>query len=602
MSPIIYGTLRAIVFSFLTFLFINNSVNAQNPPGGFASATVSNQWNEVVGLTFSHDGSEMFVWERAGKVWLVKNNVKQLLLDISEEVGGWHDHGLLGFALHPHFDENGFIYLLYVVDRHHLLNYGTAAYSPTANSYFNATIGRLTRYTATKVGNGYTVNPDSRKILIGQTKSNGIPVLTLSHGVGSLVFGTDHTLLVSTGDGASPNHYDYGSLAVSYYAQALADGIIAERENVGAYRSQMVNSHNGKILRIDPETGEGLPTNPFYDPARPSEPISRVWALGLRNPFRIGLKPHSGSHEPEDGNPGIIYVGDVGWTEIEDLSVADKPGLNFGWPMFEGLTISQYSTFNTLNMDAPNPLYQVNGCTRQYFYFQDLIKQATPSGTATFLNPCNNAETIPASIPTFVHTRPLIDWRHNTGPSRTGIFNGQTAAEVNIGAAGSPVAGPQFAGSASVGGVFYEGIDFPPEYRDTYFFGDFTGGWIRSLRVDANDKPVEVKDFVNNNAVVVYMTTHPSGEGLYYVNFPSEIRRIYYNSNRPPIAVASVDHAFGASPLSIQFTGSESSDPENQPLSYEWNFGDNSPVNTQQNPTHVFTADEGVPTKYTDTP
>ena len=93
---------------------------AQSPPSGFANSLVSNQWNEAVGLTFNETGTEMFVWERSGRVWIVKNNQKTLLLDIAEEVGGWHDHGLLGFALHPHFDENGYIYLLYVVDRHHL--------------------------------------------------------------------------------------------------------------------------------------------------------------------------------------------------------------------------------------------------------------------------------------------------------------------------------------------------------------------------------------------------------------------------------------------------------------------------------------------------
>ena len=74
-----------------------------------ATETISNQWNEVVGMSFTKDGNSMFVWERGGRVYVVINNQKQLLLDISDEVGGWHDHGLLGFALHPNFDQNGFI-------------------------------------------------------------------------------------------------------------------------------------------------------------------------------------------------------------------------------------------------------------------------------------------------------------------------------------------------------------------------------------------------------------------------------------------------------------------------------------------------------------
>ena len=99
--------------------------------------------------------------------------------------------------------------------------------------------------------------------------------------------------------------------------------------------------------------------------------------------------------------------------------------MNFGWPLFEGLERAQrgytgYASKLTLNYYAPNPLYQVNGCNQQYFYFQNLTKQETANGTATFLNPCNPTQTIPSSIPTFEHSRPIIDWRHGAaGPSRT---------------------------------------------------------------------------------------------------------------------------------------------------------------------------------------
>ena len=102
----------------------------------------------------------------------------------------------------------------------------------------------------------------------------------------------------------------------------------------------------------------------------------------------------------------------------EEINVVDKPGMNFGWPIFEGLQNSTtYATVNTANPFAPNPLYQVNGCTQQYFYFQNLIKQATPDGTAVFTNPCST-ESIPSTIPTFVHSRPIIDWVHNASWSK----------------------------------------------------------------------------------------------------------------------------------------------------------------------------------------
>src|SRR5688572_27578031 len=136
----------ALPWVYILFLLLIGfqDISAQTPQPGFASVTVSSQWNEAVGLTFTTDGVDMFVWERGGKVYVVTGGSKRLVLDISEEVGAWHDHGLLGFALHPQFSQNGYIYLLYVVDRHHLLHFGTAAYNPTVNEYSNATIGRLT--------------------------------------------------------------------------------------------------------------------------------------------------------------------------------------------------------------------------------------------------------------------------------------------------------------------------------------------------------------------------------------------------------------------------------------------------------------------------
>jgi glucose/arabinose dehydrogenase len=591
---------QILVLILLSILRLND-VFAQNPPAGFASTVVSSGWNEAVGLTFNQSGTDMFVWERGGRVWVVINNQRSLILDISEEVGGWNDHGLLGLALHPQFDQNGYFYIMYLVDRHHLMNFGTPNYNPATNDYSSATIGRVTRYTATKTGNTYSVNLSSRRILIGQTKENGIVSTERSHVTGALVFGTDNTLLVSTGDGASAAAIDTGSNNTTYFAQALSDGILTTQLNIGSFRSQLLESLNGKILRINPENGQGISSNPFYDPARPDATISKVWALGIRQPFRMSVKQGTGSHNVVDGNPGVIYFGDVGFNSWEELNVVDRPGLNFGWPMYEGLeAFPQFVNTNTPNYYTPNPLYQQNGCTQQYFYFQNLLKPATPTNTATFTNPCNSSVAIPPSVRTFVHTRPIIDWLHlQNGPARTGIFNGNTPGVINVGAAGSPVSGPQFGGSAAVGGVFYQRDDFPEPYRNTYFFGDYGRGWIKSFTMDQNDRPVQIRDFVNTGAIVVALATHPSLEGLYYVNFPSEIRRIYRTANKPPVAVASANVLFGTSPLTVQFTGNTSQDPESQPLTYEWNFGDGTALSTQANPTHVFNSGNSTPTRYT---
>jgi len=570
-------------------------------PSGFIEEAVGGSWNEAAGLAFDENG-RMYVWERGGRLWIVENGVKssQPLLDISDEVGGWRDFGLLGVALDPNFLQNGHLYLLYVVDHHHLAHAGTPGYSPSTDEYFEATIGRVTRYTA-RAADGFTsVDPASRRILVGETASTGMPILHQSHGVGSLVFGTDGTLLISCGDAASYSSTDVGNASETYYAQALSEGIIRPKENIGAYRSQLVDSLNGKILRIDPATGDGISSNPYFDNAAPRAARSRVWALGLRNPCRMTLRPGTGSHNPEDADPGVLYIGDVGWNTWEDLQVCTGPGQNFGWPVYEGMDANtSYRNANVQNLDAPIPAQA--GCGRSHYYFRELIQQDTLN-PAPFTSECNPSVTVPAAIPTFVHTRPAIDWRHGSGPSRTAYYNGSGASVViNVGASGSPVSGPQFGGNCSIGGVWYTRADFPANFRDTYFQADYGSQWIRSFVFDAAQRPVAVQNFLTSGGGVVAMATHPLEGQLYYLSWSSTLRRIRYipSGNQPPTAVASSDLSFGPGPLTVQFSGSESSDPEAGSLDYEWDFGDGSPVSTAASPQHTFTAPAGTPTSYT---
>ena len=284
------------VLSLLFFLGVpTQQINAQ--PTGFTDQSFLTGWNQVVGLEFDPNG-RMYVWEKGGKVWIVENGVKLAtpLVDISDEVGNWRDFGLLGFALDPNFLSNGYIYLFYVVDREHLINAGTPAYNPNDDDYFEATIGRITRYQADASTNFNTVIAGSRTILMGETVSDGPAILHESHGVGQLAFGQDGTLLACAGDGASYFSVDVGSAPETYYAQALADGIISPAENVGAYRCQMLDSYSGKIFRIDPTSGDGVPSNPYYDPGAPNSARSKVWSLGHRNHYRFSKVPNTGSH------------------------------------------------------------------------------------------------------------------------------------------------------------------------------------------------------------------------------------------------------------------------------------------------------------------
>jgi glucose/arabinose dehydrogenase len=580
---------------------------------GFSTTNVASGWVQPVGATFTPDGLKMFVWEKGGMVYVLNRQAngtytKQTtpVLDISPEVGNWRDFGLLGFTLDPNFATNGNIYCMYVVDRHYLMNFGTASYDPMASDYNKATIGRITRYTTSLSGGNLIANTASRKILLGESKSTGFPILHESHGIGSLVFAGDGTLLASCGDGASYINEDVGSKAETYYAQALIDGIIRPEENVGAFRSQMLNSLNGKLIRIDPATGNGISSNPFYDGANPRSAKSRVWAMGLRNPFRFIIKPGTGSSNPSTADIGEIYIGDVGMNTFEELSIVNIKGANLGWPIFEGQTdASTYQGRTTLNKDEVNPLYNGGSCNQQFFQFKQLLKQATADGITTIYNPCNPSMAIGTNNRYF-HLRPSLDWKHGVNESRVGIFNGNIATEAIIGTVPSGVTGSPFAGNCAIAGCWYTGTLFPPQYRNKFFMADLGAKWLKTFSVDFTDKIQSVGNFASGFPAIVCIVQNPLDGTIIIVNEADTnsqdtndgwVQIVTYGGNQPPIVKMSADKIYGPSPLNVNFTGNQSSDPNGSISGYLWNF-DDATSSTQANPTHNFTTTGGTPKKF----
>jgi glucose/arabinose dehydrogenase len=566
-------------------------------PANFVATAVADNWQQPVGLTFAEDG-RMIVWEKAGRVWTVENGVKSAapLLDISAEVGDWRDHGLLGLALDPDFLSNGRLYLSYVVDWHHLEYFGTPQYSPTANVYFRDTIGRITRYTANSADGFRSVDPQSRFVLVGESKSTGIPIAHQSHGVGALVFGADGALLAGTGDGASYLEVDIGQAVSGSSNTALAEGILKPKEAVGAWRSQLVDSLSGKLLRLDPNTGNGWSNNPFFDASAPRAPRSRVWALGLRNPFRFAHLPGTGHAHGSHASPGTLVIGDVGWNSFEEFSLSVGGGENFGWPLFEGLTgQSGYAATSVLNLDAPNPLAGA-GCAT-HFRFQDLLVQATPSAPS-WPNPCDPGQQAPASLWRFQHERPWLEYGHGNLAS-TGVFASGAAERLRIDDPLSPVQGEQFDGACPGALAWCSSSNYPAPWRDTLFIADYVGGWVKSVEFGVNGAPSVVRNFAPPGAggAVVAMAAHPQSGDLYFIDYGAagqpSVRHLQWIADQIPVAVASPAQSFGPSPLSVQFSSAGSYDPENLALTYLWDFGDGT-TSTAANPSHVYESLEDV--------
>jgi glucose/arabinose dehydrogenase/PKD repeat protein len=606
--------MKKVSFLLSSILLISYiAAHSQALLSGFSATPIASGWDNPVGAAFTKNGQQLFVWEKAGKVYVCKRDgsgayIKQSTpaLDISDEVGNWGDHGLLGFTFDPNFASNGYIYLLYVVDRHHLLNFGAGSYNSNANEYSSATIGRVTRYTIPDLNaSNLIADEGTRLILLGESPSTGIPILLDSHGIGTLAFASDGTLLVSAGDGASYSGPDQGSHSSTYFQQALNDGIIRSAENVGAFRSQILNSHNGKLLRIDPATGDGVSSNPFYSGTSQAErrsPKSRVWALGFRNPFRFAIRPGTGSTNPLAGDIGEIYVGDVGWFTYEELNIIKSPGMNCGWPLYEGHTsIAEYFIINKTNLDEPNPL--AGGSCPQYFHFKQLLKQATEDGLTTIYNPCDASKPIGTSNRYF-HRRPAIDWNHDPASSqltRVGIFNDNNADVATIGTPESNVVGTPFSGRCTIAGVWYTGDAFPAGYKNTFFLADFDAQIIKRVTIDYTDVITRVDNFGSGFSELVCIIENPLDGTLVTVETSTNgVKRISYGGNQYPVVKMSSDKTFGPSALDVSFTGNASFDPEGGSLTYAWDFGDGIGSSTSANPTYIFNeSSPGAPTKYT---
>lgn len=288
--------------------------------------------DQPISLEFTEDGGRIYVAEKSGVIKAFDVATGALLstvLDISEKVNDAGDRGLMDIALSPDFATDRTIFAIYVVDPPETTgNTGPAGPDGIGNRFVY-----LSRFVLDATG--LVADAASETILVGAGgqsladisgggaldftaaefagnvssavdpssptgfKTDYWKVDAQSHLGGSLEFGEDGALYVTTGDGGSYN--------------------IPDRRNIEV---QAIDSLTGKVLRIDPETGLGLPDNPFATDDL-SENRSKVFQLGLRNPFTMAI------------DDGKIILADTGWGQAEEINIG-APGANFGWPFFEG--------------------------------------------------------------------------------------------------------------------------------------------------------------------------------------------------------------------------------------------------------------------------
>ncbi len=313
-------------------------------------------------MDFSPDGSKMFIGEQRGIVRLVDNGVLQTapFLDFRDRINGTRDRGLLDIAVHPNFPATPYVYLLYTYDPPEVNQQAAGSLAGVDGRGNRA--GRLTRVTADAATGFQSIVANSEVVLVGKNSTwanfnafinstsnfsappagilpdgsnlpDFIATDSESHTVGAIEFGIDGSLYASIGDGTSYNQVDPRTVRV-----------------------QDIDNLSGKILRIDPITGKGLSSNPFFNGNADSN-RSKVYQLGLRNPFRMAIHPTTG--QP--------LSGDVGWTQWEEINLG-VAGSNFGWPYYEGGNGTSLQTNGYKDLAAAKAFYASGAAVTPAFY------------------------------------------------------------------------------------------------------------------------------------------------------------------------------------------------------------------------------------------
>ena len=432
------------------------------------------------------------------------------------------EEGIIGLAKDPNFAKNHWIYIFH---------------TPADSS-----VNRLSRFTF----ENDTILHESEKVVLEFYSQRDI----CCHTGGSIAFGGDGLLYVSTGDNSTPFNEPKAAYTNSGFAP-LND--TEGKQQYDARRSSAnTNDLRGKILRIkvkDDATYE-IPAGNLF-PVGTANTKPEIYTMGHRNPYRISVDQKNGNLYwgdvgPDSGFDSLETRGPRGYDEVGQ---AKKAG-NFGWPLFVG------------NNYAYRKYDYSNGQSGDLF---DAAKPVNESKNNTGL------KDLPAAMPAMI-------WY----PS------GKSNDFPQVGAGGrNPMAGPVYYTD-----MFPKDTRLPDYYNGKLIIYEWIRGWIKAVTFDKDGNFDHMEPFfpdikLNN---CIDMEVGPDGKlyileygtGWFQQNENSSLSRIDYNyGNRPPkVEAFTVNKTSGAIPFEVEVE-TKAFDPDGDAISYVVDFGNGKLVETK---------------------